>query len=42
MGRMGQPDDLEGAALLLASNAGRFMTGAEILVDGGVTLGVAD
>jgi NAD(P)-dependent dehydrogenase (short-subunit alcohol dehydrogenase family) len=42
MGRMGQPDDTQGAAMLLASPAGRFMNGAEILVDGGVTLGVAD
>ena len=42
MGRMGQPDDLKGAALLLASNAGYFMNGAELLVDGGVTQGAAD
>ena len=39
MGRMGRPDDLMGAALLLASPAGRHMCGAEILVDGGFTLG---
>lgn len=42
MGRMGEPDDLKGAALLLASPAGYFMNGSEILVDGGVTLGEAD
>lgn len=39
LGRVGSPDDLKGAALLLASPASRHMTGAEILVDGGVTLG---
>jgi NAD(P)-dependent dehydrogenase (short-subunit alcohol dehydrogenase family) len=38
-GRMGRPDDLIGAALLLASPASRHMHGAEILVDGGFTLG---
>jgi NAD(P)-dependent dehydrogenase (short-subunit alcohol dehydrogenase family) len=35
MGRFGDPDDLAGATLLLASDAGRFITGAEIVVDGG-------
>jgi NAD(P)-dependent dehydrogenase (short-subunit alcohol dehydrogenase family) len=35
MGRFGNPDDLAGATLLLASDAGRFITGAEIVVDGG-------
>jgi NAD(P)-dependent dehydrogenase (short-subunit alcohol dehydrogenase family) len=35
MGRFGHPDDLVGATLLLASDAGRFITGAEIVVDGG-------
>lgn len=39
LGRVGDPNDLKGAALLLASPASRHMTGAEILVDGGVTLG---
>ncbi|MFT8245093.1 SDR family NAD(P)-dependent oxidoreductase [Roseomonas sp. BN140053] len=39
MGRMGSPADLQGAALFLASPAAAFVTGAEILVDGGVTLG---
>jgi NAD(P)-dependent dehydrogenase (short-subunit alcohol dehydrogenase family) len=38
LGRLGQPGDLDGAFLLLASDAGRFMTGANIVVDGGVTL----
>jgi NAD(P)-dependent dehydrogenase (short-subunit alcohol dehydrogenase family) len=35
MGRFGEPYDLAGATLLLASDAGRFITGAEIIVDGG-------
>ncbi len=33
--RLGQPEDLDGALLLLASDLGRFMTGADIAVDGG-------
>jgi NAD(P)-dependent dehydrogenase (short-subunit alcohol dehydrogenase family) len=36
--RFGKPEDLDGAALLLASDAGRYMTGAVIVVDGGQTL----
>ncbi len=33
--RLGQPEDLDGPLLLLCSDASRFMTGAEIAVDGG-------
>lgn len=33
--RIGQPDDLDGALLLLCSNASRYMTGSTIVVDGG-------
>lgn len=33
--RFGQSEDLAGAALLLASDAGRYITGAELVVDGG-------
>lgn len=33
--RLGKVDDLSGATLLLASDAGRYMTGAVISVDGG-------
>ncbi|HEY4333957.1 MAG TPA: SDR family oxidoreductase, partial [Ilumatobacteraceae bacterium] len=35
LGRFGDPDDLNGAMLLLASDAGRFINGAELVVDGG-------
>jgi NAD(P)-dependent dehydrogenase (short-subunit alcohol dehydrogenase family) len=35
MRRLGQPEDLDGAFLLLCSDAARWMTGATIPVDGG-------
>ncbi len=35
MGRFGNAGDLDGALLLLVSDAGAYMTGATILVDGG-------
>lgn len=38
MHRMGQPDEVVGAALYLASEASSFTTGAEIIIDGGVLL----
>lgn len=34
-GRFGEARDLDGALLLLASDAGRYMTGETVLVDGG-------
>jgi NAD(P)-dependent dehydrogenase (short-subunit alcohol dehydrogenase family) len=37
-GRFGLPDDLVGVTLLLASDAGRFITGAELVVDGGFSV----
>jgi len=35
MGRFGSPGDLDGALLLLVSDAGSYITGATIVVDGG-------
>lgn len=37
MRRWGTPDDFEGAAVFLASPASAFMTGAELVIDGGFT-----
>ena len=35
-GRIGQPEDLEGVALLLASSASNYINGSVIVVDGGL------
>lgn len=37
LGRLAQPDEIKGLALLLASPAGSFITGAVIPIDGGST-----
>jgi NAD(P)-dependent dehydrogenase (short-subunit alcohol dehydrogenase family) len=42
MHRIGQPDDVKALALFLASPASAYITGQEIIIDGGWGLGVAD
>ncbi len=42
MHRVAQPQDIVGALLFFASPASAYVTGAEILVDGGAVLGIAD
>jgi 3-oxoacyl-[acyl-carrier protein] reductase len=39
-GRFGEERDLDGAFLLLASDAGRFMAGSVVVVDGGQMLAI--
>ena len=42
MHRVGLPEDMQGLALFLASPASAYVTGQQISIDGGWTLGVAD
>ena len=39
LGRAGEPDDIAYAALYLASDEARYVTGAALVVDGGATVG---
>ena len=41
VGRLGETRDLDGALLLLASEAGAFMSGSVVTVDGGHLLAMA-
>ena len=36
--RIGEPEDISGAAVFLASRAGRWITGQTIVIDGGRTI----
>ena len=36
LGRLGQPDDVAGCVVFLASDLARYVTGAALLVDGGL------
>jgi NAD(P)-dependent dehydrogenase (short-subunit alcohol dehydrogenase family) len=38
LGRIGEPEDMAGVAIYLASRAGAYLTGAVIPVDGGITV----
>ena len=38
LGRIGEPDEIAGAAVFLASPAGSFVTGQTIVIDGGATI----
>ncbi|WP_174278284.1 SDR family oxidoreductase [Sphingomonas bacterium] len=39
LGRIGEPGDIAGAAVFLASEAGAYMTGQAVVIDGGFTIG---
>ena len=39
MKRPGQPHDLDGAVVFLASESSRYITGQTLLVDGGISTG---
>ncbi|KAI5855128.1 oxidoreductase [Durotheca rogersii] len=38
LGRMGQPDEMSGVVVMLASRAGSYFTGSDFLMDGGQTI----
>ena len=38
MERIGEPDEIAGAAVFLASKAGAYMNGQQMIIDGGATI----
>jgi NAD(P)-dependent dehydrogenase (short-subunit alcohol dehydrogenase family) len=38
MKRIGEPDEIAGAAIMLSSNAGSYINGQTIVIDGGTTI----
>lgn len=38
LGRVGEPEDMAGPAVFLASDLSKYVTGAQILVDGGLSI----
>jgi len=42
LGRLGEVDDISGAAVFLAGKAGAFVTGQTLVIDGGTTIGGFD
>lgn len=39
MGRLGQPEDVADAVLFLASEESKYITGIELVIDGGILAG---
>ena len=40
LGRFGDPEDIAAAVAFLASNDSRYLQGAQLIVDGGWTVGI--
>jgi len=38
LGRIGEPEEIAGAAVFLASSASSYMTGQSVIIDGGMTI----
>ena len=39
IGRMGRPDEIAAAALYLAADESKFVTGSDFIIDGGFSAG---